>query len=147
MASPGQKRGGCGHLMAGFDTHNFCAGCRDKGKGKDPCVEKPDSDCKLCSILTSDQRTQLSTPSYKIKKEKWEAKSTSTTSKEPTASDTLSPILVDPAHVSVLGVVDGQGTVRLPGLSAPPAEKKKKVEEKKSSLSKSDKSTKFSTSS
>ena len=42
MASPGQKRGGCGHLMAGFDTHS-CARCRDKGKGKDPCVEKPDS--------------------------------------------------------------------------------------------------------
>ena len=69
MASPGQKRRRCGHLMAGFDSHNYCAHCRNKGKGKDPCVEKPDSDCKFCNILTSDQRAQLSTPSYKIKKE------------------------------------------------------------------------------
>ena len=43
--------------------------------------------------------------------------------------------------MSVVGVVDVQGSVRLPGLSTPPAEKKKKVEDKKSP-SKSDKSTK-----
>ena len=43
MASPGHKRGSCGHLMAGFDTHSFFACCRNKGKGQDPCVEKPDS--------------------------------------------------------------------------------------------------------
>ena len=24
MASPGQKCGGCGHLMVGFDSHSFC---------------------------------------------------------------------------------------------------------------------------
>ena len=42
MASPGQKHGGCGHLMVGFDNHNHCARCRDKGKGQDPCVEKSD---------------------------------------------------------------------------------------------------------
>ena len=66
-------------------------------------------------------------------KEKREAKSTSTPCKEPYASDTLNPTLVDPTHVSVVGVVDGQGTTRSPGLSASPAEKKKKVEEKKSS--------------
>ena len=47
--------------------------------------------------------------------------------------------------MSVVGVVDGQGTVRSPGLSASRAEKKK-VEEKKSS-SKSDKSTESATSS
>ena len=91
----------------------------------------------------------LTTPSYKIKKAKQEAKSTSTPSKEPAASDTLSPTLVDPAHVSVLGDVQVQGTVRSPDLSAQPAEKKKKVEDKKS-LSKSvksDKSTKSASSS
>ena len=32
-------------MMAGFDPHSVCARCRDKKKGKDPCVEKPDSDC------------------------------------------------------------------------------------------------------
>ena len=30
--------------MAGFDLHGFCAHCRDKKEGKDPCVEKPGSD-------------------------------------------------------------------------------------------------------
>ena len=39
--SSSQRRGGCGHMMAGFDLHSVCAHCRDK-KGKDPCVEKPD---------------------------------------------------------------------------------------------------------
>ena len=131
MASPGQKHGVCGHLMAGFDSHSSCARCRDKGK--DPCVEKPESACKFCDILTSDQRAQPSTPSYKLKKgkETREAKSTSTPSKE-VQSATLSPTLVDPINVSIVGVVDGQGTVRSPGLSAP-AEKKEKVEEKEPS--------------
>ena len=140
MASPGQKRGGCGHLMAGFDTHSFCARCHDKGKGQDPCVEKTDSVGKFCNILTSDQRPQFSTPSYKLKKEKREAKSTSTPSKE-AESVTLGPTLVDPSHVSVVGVMDGQGTVRSP------AEKKKKVEDKKSKSVKSDKPTKSSSTS
>ena len=80
MASLGQKWGGCGHLMAGFDTHSCCARCPDKGKGPDPYVEKPEnSDCKLCNILTSDQRFQLSSPSYKLKKETCEAKKTDIT--------------------------------------------------------------------
>ena len=38
MASPGQKHRGCGHPMAAFDTHSFCAQSCDKGKGSDPCV-------------------------------------------------------------------------------------------------------------
>ena len=62
MLSHLQKRGGCGHLMAGFDFHSYCASCRDKGKGPDPCVEKSEnSDCSFCSVLTPDQRSQLST--------------------------------------------------------------------------------------
>ena len=91
MPSPGQMRGGCGHLTAGFDTHNYCVRCRDRGKGPDPCVEKPDSnDCNFCNILTPEQRIQLSTPSYKIKKEQCECKKTATPNKEPTSSDTHS---------------------------------------------------------
>ena len=31
MSSPGQKRGSCGHAMASFDGHSFCARCREKG--------------------------------------------------------------------------------------------------------------------
>ena len=30
MASPGQRRGSCGHVMAAFDLHKKCARCRDK---------------------------------------------------------------------------------------------------------------------
>ena len=29
MSSPGQRRGSCGHAMAGFDTHSKCARCKD----------------------------------------------------------------------------------------------------------------------
>ena len=114
-----------------------CARCRDKKKGTDPCVEKPDADCALCNALTPEQLTQLSTHSYKLKKEKKEAPS------KEQAADTLSPTLVDPALVSVVGVVDGQSTSGLIG----PAEKKKKADIKKSSKSvKSDKSVKSSSS-
>ena len=76
MASPGQKHGGLGHLMASFDSHSFSAHCRDKGKGPDPCISH--NDCSSCNVLTEDQRIQLSTPSYNIKKEKCELKGLST---------------------------------------------------------------------
>ena len=90
--------------------------------------------------LTPEQLTQLSTPSYKLKEEKKEAKS-STPSKEQ-AADTLSPTLVDPALVSVVGVVDGQSTSGLSG----PAEKKKADTKKSSKSVKYDKSVKSSSS-
>ena len=82
MSSPSQYRGGSGHMMAGFDTHSHCARCREKKKGQDPCVEKPGSACSHCSSLTPDQLTQLSMPTYKMKKEKCELKS-STPAKNP----------------------------------------------------------------
>ena len=99
MSSPSQRGGGCGHTMAGFDPHSMCARCRGKKKGSDPCVENPAKDCKLCLALTPEQLNQLSTPSYKLKKEKRDAK-TSTPVKD-RSSDTLRPTLVDPALVSV----------------------------------------------
>ena len=40
MASSGQKKGGCGHIMASFDTHVCCA--REKGAGSDLCVQGKD---------------------------------------------------------------------------------------------------------
>ena len=110
-------------MIAVFDLHSVCARCRDKKKGSDPCIGTPPASCSHCDALTAEQKAQLSTPSYKLKKEKKEAKS-STPAK---ASDTLSPTLVDPALVSVVGVVDGQTTSGLIG----PAEKKKKTESKK----------------
>ena len=124
-------------MMAGFDLHSICARYCDKKMGKDPCVEKPDSECQHCKMLTPGQLAQLSTPSYKLKKEKRD-KSDATPSKDPSSSVTLSPTLMDPACVSVIRVVDGQDT----GLSAQLAEKKKKVVEKKKSVkSKSSSST------
>ena len=75
MSSPSQRRGGCGHMMAGFDPHTVCARCRDKKKGKDPCVEKEGASCHHCNALTPEQLAQLSTPSYKLKKEKRDMKS------------------------------------------------------------------------
>ena len=137
MSSPSQRRGSCGHMMAGFDFHTVCARCRDKKKGQDPCVEKPGSDCLHCNSLTAEQLAQLSTLSYKIKKVRRELKS-STPAKNPSASDaTLSPTLVDLALVSVVGVVDGQSTSRSPGFSEQPVEKKKKKDDKKATSSKS----------
>ena len=116
--------------MAGFDLHSVCARCHDKKKGKDPCVEKPDTECQHCKALTPERLAQLSTPSYKLKKEKRDRSDSTPSKKNPSSSVTLSSTLVDPARVSVIRAVDGQDT----GLSAQPAEKKKKVEKKKKSV-------------
>ena len=83
--------------------------CRDKEKGKDVCVENPDSsDCQICNSSTPEQRQQLVTPSYKIKKEKREAKKLEVTPSKD------SETLVDPATVSFKGAVDDKGTVSFP---------------------------------
>ena len=68
MASPVQKHDSCGHVMATFDLPTKCACCHDKGIGTDPCVSK--NDCKYYKSLTSDQRWQLPTLSYKVRKSK-----------------------------------------------------------------------------
>ena len=131
MSSPGQRRGKCGHVMANFDTHSHYARCRDKGKGKEPCVSDPQtSDCQICNGLTSDQLQQLSTPSYKLKKEKREAKLTDSSPSQ------ISEQLVDPSSVSVIGVVDGQGSVKSPD-PVPPLDKKPKKDNKSSKKEKS----------
>ena len=62
-------------MMAGFDQHSVCASCRDRKKGQDPCVETPPATCMHCDSLSAEQKEQLSTPSYKLKKEKRDAKS------------------------------------------------------------------------
>ena len=128
MSSPGQKRGSCGHAMAIFDGHAFCARCREKGKGEEPCIANKDTaDCSLCNSFTPEQRAQISTPSYKIKKEKREAKRVDT---QPTDE------LVDPSSVSIIGVVSGPSADKSP---APPEKKPKKdkppTKSKKSSSS------------
>ena len=68
MATPGQRKGACGHIMASFDLHSRCARCRDKGLGEDPCVKK--LQCDVCDQFTLEQIVQLATPTYKLRKEK-----------------------------------------------------------------------------
>ena len=92
MASPGQKWGLCGNL-AGFDSHAYCAHCRDKGKGTDPCVDK--KDCSCCNVLTQEQKSCLATPSYQEKKKKRDQKAILQ------ESDST---LVEPSSVTVIGV-------------------------------------------
>ena len=130
MSSPRQKRGSCGHAMAIFDQHSYCARCREKNKGKDPCVESKDTtSCKFCSAFTPEQLAQISTPSYKIKKEKREARKSVTATPTKDSSE-----LVDPASVSVIGVVGQAGStlptdsVKSPPSSSMPPEKKAKKE-------------------
>ena len=119
MSSPGQKRGSCGHAMAGFDGHAFCARCREKGKGEEPCISNKDTtECKFCNLFSPEQRAQLATPSYKLKKEKRDAKRVD----NPTPTEDIS--LVDPASVSVIGAVGGAASSQSP--SVPPEKKTKK---------------------
>ena len=72
MASPGdkkgQRRGSCGHVMALFDFHDKCARCREKLIGEDNCVK--DKPCKICDGFTPAQKEMLSTPIYKIRRDK-----------------------------------------------------------------------------
>ena len=67
MASPGQKRGICGHSIALFDSHVKCACCREKGIGKDPCVEKKQGE--IYDSFSEDQKKQLATSTYRAHKE------------------------------------------------------------------------------
>ena len=97
--------------MAGFDSHSKCARCRDKGLGDDPCVQK--KDCAICRGFNPEQIQQLSTPTYKDRKDK---KAT---------ADSSIPTLVDPAHVSVLGKVEKVKAVQ----STPTTAKKTKRSE------------------
>ena len=72
MASPGslkgQRRGTCEHAMAAFDLHEKCARCREKKVGEDLCVEG--QICVICEGFSDSQHEMLSTPSYKIRKDK-----------------------------------------------------------------------------
>ena len=120
MSFPGQRRGSCGHAMAGFDSHSKCAHCRDKGVGDDPCVLK--KECDVCKGFTPEQIQQLSTPTYRDQKENKATASSST------------PTLVDPAHVSVLAKVEKVEASQ--PQSTPTTKKTKRSESPKPSASK-----------
>ena len=87
--------------MAAFGAHSHCARCRDKGKGNDFSVM--DQDCQHCIILTVNHQT--ATPSYKLRKEKHDSKSDMHDKKEGNDSHCTA---IDPASVSVFGVVNGK---------------------------------------
>ena len=67
MASPGQKRGSCRHMMALFDSHSKYVRCCEKGLGIDPCVEKKISE--ICDSFMPEQKKQLVTPTCKNQNE------------------------------------------------------------------------------
>ena len=114
MSSPGQKRGTCGYVMASFDNHKKCARCRDKGVGDDPCLQK--TDCQICKAFTPAQLKQLSTPTYQSRKERDLKKMASD------APASVTPTLVDPSDVSVLGREHKESD------GSSPASKKKKAD-------------------
>ena len=51
MASPGQKRGSCGHVMAVIDQHNKCERYHNKGLDSDPCVLKLIASSVICVLV------------------------------------------------------------------------------------------------
>ena len=85
-------------------------------------VKNPQStDCKICNAFSEEQRLQLATPSYRIKKEKREAKKLEATP----AKDGKE--LIDPSNVSVIGPVEKQAI----SPTEPPPDKKTKKDTKK----------------
>ena len=100
--------------MAVFDNHRKCVCCRDKGVGNDPCVKK--QEWKICQALTPAQLKQLSTPTYQSRKERELKKSSSD------SPASVTPTLVDPAVVSLLGRVHKESD------GSSPASKKKKAD-------------------
>ena len=116
--------------MASFDSHSFCARCREKGKGSDPCISN--NDCTSCNSLTEDQCLQLSTPSYRLKTEKRDLKKTSDTPKQ----DSSSSSLIYPSSVMVVGAVDALGILQSPGSSSGKKKKANPSEKPKAHSSK-----------
>ena len=82
---------------------------------------KGTTDCNFCLASTPEQRAQISTLSYKLRKEKWEAKKAETATPTKDTSE-----LVDSASVSVIWVVGQQESVKSPSTSSEPPEKKSK---------------------
>ena len=95
-------------------------------------------DCNSCNILSEDQRVQLSTPSYRLKKEKRDLKKSTDTPKQ----DSSSSSLIDPSSVTVVGVVDDQGIVKSPGSSSDKRKKTNQPDKAKDTKTSSDKPSK-----
>ena len=48
-----------GHSMYQWDPHAWCAACRNKEQGTDPCTL--DKDCNLCAEMTEEQQNTIAT--------------------------------------------------------------------------------------
>ena len=53
-----QKKGGCGYIMASFDTHIKCDHCHDKGSRNNHCVLGTEN-CHVYRLLTPGQHQKL----------------------------------------------------------------------------------------
>ena len=91
-----------------------------KGVGEGNCVLK--KDCPICKAFTPEQVQQLTTPTYRERKNK--------DKKMVSASPT--PTLVDPSHFRVLGKVEGEKAVVQP-VTTPAGKKKKRSDSPKPS--------------
>ena len=131
MSSPGQKRGTCSHVMALYNSHKKCARCREKGVGDDLCVKK--MDCQICKAFMPVQIQQLSTPTYKSRKERNQKK----TGTDSPASAT--PTHVEPSEVTLLGRVHKESAFVE---STPPGKKKKRSDDSPKPSSKKKSSSK-----
>ena len=129
MASPGQRRGSCGHVMALFDLHTKCACCREKGIGGDDCVAK--KPCSICDSFTEAQKTQLATPKYRERKESGQKKNPS-------------PTHIAASEVTILGRVENKGESSS-DRGEPTPKKQKKSSHKSPLKKKSSKSSELQT--
>ena len=59
----------CRHFCLPFDSHNYCAACREANKGDDPCVtlEKP---CEICSGFSKEQILKIKNRRRYVRKQK-----------------------------------------------------------------------------
>ena len=96
--------------------------CRDKGVGEDNCVLK--KDCAVCKGFTPDQVLQLATPTYRERMSR----------EKKVVASSPAPTLVDPAHMSVLGKVEGGKAVKPE--TTPAAKKSKRSESPKTASKK-----------
>ena len=85
--------------MAAFDLHEKCARCREKNVGEDLCVKE-----QICEGFSESQREMLSTPSYKIRKDK------------------RTGTLVSPKDVTVISSVDLEEQASSHSTAHPPAQ-------------------------
>ena len=90
----GQRKGSCGHIMAGFDSHDKCARCRDKRIREDNCVLN--NPCSICDAFSDSLKELLATPSNRIRKDK------------------KAGVLVSPKEVTVISAVDNEPVFQSP---------------------------------